>query len=225
MHLDFLGHACVSVESCHQTLLIDPYEPGQFDGRMRYEAIDVHPDWVVCSHDHADHCAVDAVPGSPTVINARHVLSIPGFRAHSSTTMSTMGATAADRWMRSPSPRTVAAFFTSRMSGKPHRRRCFVWNHHRPDILLIPVGGFYTIGAAQAAEWIVRLAPRTTIPIHYRTSGCALPIRDLEAFRAWIPEAQMWNSRRIHVDDSLPDHLIVAPRLAPREIDDAIGDP
>lgn len=38
-----------------------------------------------------------------------------------------------------------------------------------PDVLLIPVGGTYTLDAAQAAETIRILQPRVVIPMHYRT--------------------------------------------------------
>jgi hypothetical protein len=38
-----------------------------------------------------------------------------------------------------------------------------------PDILMVPVGGFYTIDAAQAKETAEQLNARTILPMHYRT--------------------------------------------------------
>ena len=65
MELEFLGHACVAVRSSEQVLIVDPYDSGQFGGRMAYSPIDVVANWVVCSHEHADHSATHALPGSP----------------------------------------------------------------------------------------------------------------------------------------------------------------
>ncbi|MBI3956006.1 MBL fold metallo-hydrolase, partial [Candidatus Gottesmanbacteria bacterium] len=39
------------------------------------------------------------------------------------------------------------------------------------DILLIPVGGFYTIDAASAAKVVGEIEPRIVIPMHYLTAG------------------------------------------------------
>ena len=40
-----------------------------------------------------------------------------------------------------------------------------------PDILFVPVGGFYTIDANQAAVIVSRLAPRIVVPMHYKGEG------------------------------------------------------
>ena len=41
----------------------------------------------------------------------------------------------------------------------------------RVDVLMIPVGGFYTIDARQAAELAKKIAPAVTVPMHYRGDG------------------------------------------------------
>ena len=38
------------------------------------------------------------------------------------------------------------------------------------DVLLVPVGGFYTIDASQATQVVDLLKPRAVIPIHYKTA-------------------------------------------------------
>ena len=38
------------------------------------------------------------------------------------------------------------------------------------DVLMVPVGGFFTIDAKQAHQVMEQLQPRLTIPMHYRTS-------------------------------------------------------
>lgn len=39
----------------------------------------------------------------------------------------------------------------------------------RVDVLMIPVGGFFTVDGAQAARLVEQLKPRVIIPMHYRT--------------------------------------------------------
>ena len=52
----------------------------------------------------------------------------------------------------------------------------------RTDILLIPVGGVYTIDAKKAVEVINQIEPRLVIPMHYQVPGVDLPIAGVEAF-------------------------------------------
>ena len=50
------------------------------------------------------------------------------------------------------------------------------------DVLLIPVGGYYTIDAGVATEVCNRLKPRVIIPMHYKNERCAFPIAAVDEF-------------------------------------------
>ena len=50
------------------------------------------------------------------------------------------------------------------------------------DVLLIPVGGFYTIGPKEAVEVMKALSPAVTIPMHYKTESLGFPIKPVEDF-------------------------------------------
>ena len=52
----------------------------------------------------------------------------------------------------------------------------------RVDVLLIPVGGFFTIDAPAASQVADQLKPRVIIPMHYKNDKCHLPIREVEGF-------------------------------------------
>jgi len=53
----------------------------------------------------------------------------------------------------------------------------------RVDVLLIPVGGLYSIDASEASRIVDRLKPAVVIPIHYKTKATASwPIATEEAF-------------------------------------------
>ena len=50
------------------------------------------------------------------------------------------------------------------------------------NVLLIPVGGNYTIDAAMAREYVDRIMPEIVIPMHYRTKGVNLDIDKVDEF-------------------------------------------
>ena len=54
----------------------------------------------------------------------------------------------------------------------------------RSDVLLVPVGGFFTIDHKQAADVVEALAPRIVIPMHYKTAKVDFPIAGVGAFLA-----------------------------------------
>ncbi len=61
----------------------------------------------------------------------------------------------------------------------------------RIDVLLIPVGGKFSIDGRQAKEIMSRLRPRITIPMHYRTPVTATwPIEDESGFLAGLKNAK-----------------------------------
>ncbi len=50
------------------------------------------------------------------------------------------------------------------------------------NVLLIPVGGNYTIDADMAKEYVDRIMPEIVIPMHYRTKDCKLDIDKVDEF-------------------------------------------
>ena len=53
------------------------------------------------------------------------------------------------------------------------------------DVLLVPVGGFFTIDAKGAQEVVVQLAPRVVIPMHYKTQDVTInQLRPVQPFLA-----------------------------------------
>ena len=50
------------------------------------------------------------------------------------------------------------------------------------NVLLIPVGGTYTIDAEMAKEYVDRIMPDVVIPMHFRTRDCKLDIDKVDEF-------------------------------------------
>ncbi|MBM3149105.1 MAG: MBL fold metallo-hydrolase, partial [Chloroflexi bacterium] len=50
------------------------------------------------------------------------------------------------------------------------------------DVLLIPVGGFFTIDAVVASQVCDDLKPRVVVPMHYKTSKLEYPVAGVDDF-------------------------------------------
>jgi len=63
------------------------------------------------------------------------------------------------------------------------------------DVLMLPVGGTYTIDHKSAWSVIGVLKPKTVIPMHYWVKGLNLPLRPVEDFLSLKPAD--WEYRRV----------------------------
>jgi len=57
------------------------------------------------------------------------------------------------------------------------------------DVLLIPVGGVYTIDGKQAAELVKQIKPRIAIPIHYKTNALKFDLQNVDPFLNSLPKS------------------------------------
>ena len=75
------------------------------------------------------------------------------------------------------------------------------------DILMIPVGGHYTIDAGEALHVIMQLNPKIVIPMHYRLPGLIYPLALVDEFLEEAKSAKLPSSAQETLDinkESLP---------------------
>lgn len=157
MKIQYLGHACFKLISGDDSLIIDPYADDSVDGfgHLREEAT-----MVIYSHKHADHYGVDCVKlidgdkskfkvdfiqswhddqeGALRGPNLIHVITCEGLRIAH---LGDLGCP---------------------LNEEQKERLTNL------DVLMIPVGGHFTIDADLAADITKSLAPKCAIPMHYR---------------------------------------------------------
>lgn len=193
--LHYFGHAAVGVrDASGSTLVVDPYNPGGFDGKMGYEPIPVQADYAVSSHEHFDHAAFEDLPGGKPVVVEEGMAGPFEIRrftfAHDEYAGERFGG---DVEALRIDVDDVSVLHLSDVGQSPagaipaRMRGC--------DVALVPVGGFYTVGAAQAWEWTRRLGARVVIPIHFKTPVCGLPLHRLDPFLTYF-------SAVVELDDS-----------------------
>jgi L-ascorbate metabolism protein UlaG (beta-lactamase superfamily) len=85
-----------------------------------------------------------------------------------------------------------------------------------PDVLLIPVGGFYTIDAKQARAIIDQLNPRVVIPMHYKGQGFGFDvIASVDDFLSlWEGTVKVLEGNTAEVTADTPAQVIL-PQFVP----------
>lgn len=180
LRIRWLGHASFHMVSGDGTrVMTDPY-----DDTVGYRVTRPEADIVTVSHNHFDHNAVNLVGGEPAVIKGSGERFVKGIRVLGMATFHDEQKGA----RRGPN-----IVFVIEMSGL---RICHLGDlgHTlssqqidqlgKVDILMIPVGGTYTIDATKATAIVDIMNPPVVIPMHYKTRATNFPPDTAEKFLA-----------------------------------------
>lgn len=199
MRISWLGHACFVVESAGFKMILDPYKevPGCKD-------IAAEVDGVLCSHDHFDHAYCDELKLRQGKANPFDVSAVDTFHDDQ------QGSLRGKNKIHKLSAEGMSVVHLGDL-GHPlseaqaeKLRGC--------DVLLIPVGGFYTIDAAVAADTVAQLQPRIVIPMHYRGEGFGFaPIDTVGPFLAHFAPGQVrrLENSELEVTAETPEQVAV----------------
>ncbi len=171
MKIRYLGHSCFALtESTGTTVVTDPF------GNVGFRLPPVKADAVTVSHSHYDHNNVSAIEGKPVVLDREGQYDVAGVEISA-----------------------IKSFHDEVNGGKRGENLIFKFRMDGLDIchlgdlgeectsslletllpvhvLLVPVGGKYTIDSEQAKEYVDRIMPSIVIPMHYKTKGLTLDI-------------------------------------------------
>lgn len=171
MDITYLGHSSFKLRGKTATVVTDPYDRTVGFGFPRIAA-----DVVTISHEHADHNQAVAVGGTarrptPFVIRAPGEYEVSGVSVFGVPTFHDSNA-GEERGKNTVYVIHVDDLSLVHLGDLGHR----LSDRHIEeiggvDILLVPVGGVYTIGPKEAIEVIGQLQPSLVIPMHYRTPG------------------------------------------------------
>ena len=178
MKIKWLGHSSFAITSDNGTKIItDPYAPAE---KLNYGEIKESADIVTVSHDHFDHNNVAAVRGNPEVV--RETAEIKGLKFKGISTYHD------DIHGKRRGKNTMFCFEVDgvkvcHLGDLGHQLTAEqVAEVGEVDVLLVPVGGFYTIDATVAGKVCDQLKPRVIIPMHFKTNKCAFPISGVDEF-------------------------------------------
>ncbi len=177
MKIRWYGHAAFLITSDEGTkIIIDPYEPGAFGGQLSYGKIEDKSDIIISSHDHADHNYTRDLPGTPQIILGSVSKTIKGIpiRGISAYHDPSRGK---ERGTNTIFTLTVDHIQLCHLGDLGHLLSDQELGEIGPvDILLIPVGGLFTIDSKEATKVGEQIKPKILIPMHFKTEKCGFPI-------------------------------------------------
>ncbi len=178
MKVKWLGHSSFLITSAAGVSLVtDP-----FDESLRYPFPRISADICTVSHDHFDHNCIRRLKNSPKVIKGAGKtevkgVTITGFESfHDETKGRERGGNIIFR-IEMDGLKIVHLGDLGHLLSDERLKE--IGEVH---LLLIPVGGKYTIDARGATQLMDALKPRITVPMHYKTEYLDLPIAPVEEF-------------------------------------------
>jgi L-ascorbate metabolism protein UlaG (beta-lactamase superfamily) len=182
MKIKWLAHSSFLITADSGTRIVtDPYHT---DNRFRPADINETAEIVTVSHGHGDHNNVKAVSGNPLVLDKAAVTAVKD-----KTIKIKAVPTAHDD--AGGSQRGQNLIFCFEVDGV-NICHCGDLGHlltdaqlkaiGKVDVLMIPVGGFFTVEPPVATKICEMLKPKIILPMHYKTDKVGLPIKPVDEF-------------------------------------------
>jgi L-ascorbate metabolism protein UlaG (beta-lactamase superfamily) len=179
MKIEWLGHSSFKLtESTGISLVTDPFDAA----KVGIPYPEVTADYVTISHKHFDHDAIANVKNYKAVIDSPGAFELEGVFLYGFMSYHDQ---------KKGALRGKNIVYKIRMDGVEVCHLGDIGEELTPmlaeligsiNILLIPVGGRYTINAKQAKEYVDMLMPDVVIPMHYMAEGYNTLLDDLEDF-------------------------------------------
>jgi L-ascorbate metabolism protein UlaG (beta-lactamase superfamily) len=207
MKIKWYGHASFLITADSGTKIItDPYEPGGYDGALSYGSPPDEADIALVSHDHPDHNYVQGLKGSPEVVKGSGSHTVSGIVFKGITTYhDTSGGK--DRGESTIFCFTVDGIKLCHLGDLGHTLNTKdIEQIGEVDVLMIPVGGYFTIDAEVATAVMNSLKPRLVIPMHFKTEKCDFPITTVDDFVRAKDKVTILSTSEIELSQgALPD--------------------
>ena len=198
--ITWLGHACFRFEADNWTVVIDPYADGCVDG---IGPVRENADAVYCTHGHHDHSAAENVTLSGRTAPADfsvETIEVP--HDHHGGTKRGMNLI---HIFRFGDLTVIHMGDTGLVPGEEvieKLRGC--------DAMLVPIGGFFTVGPEEAAEIVRKSGARVAIPMHYRTDRFGFEVLSTpDAFTALFGDVTELRGPTLVLDKDTPAGIVV----------------
>ncbi len=182
MIITWYGQACFKIQSGERTIIIDPYAKS-----IGLNPPQVSADLVFVTHEHADHSNVHTVKGDYFLINGPGEYEVKGVKAQgiSSFHDNEKGAKFGLNTLYLIEVEGIKILHMGDI-GQERLEDKQVEEVGDVDILMIPVGGFFTVDAKQAVTLINQIEPKVVIPMHYKIPK--LTIAELSGVNEFLEE-------------------------------------
>ena len=216
MEIKYLGHASFYLKTSKAKVITDPFDPSMVG--LPYPAREA--DIVTVSHQHQDHNFLAKIKGEPLVIDLpgeyeKKGVRITGFLSYHD---KKKGAERGENILFKFEIEGVNILHCGDLGLVPEEE--FIEELGEVDILLIPVGGIYTIDPKEAVTLIRGIEPSIVIPMHYNHDRLNQEVfgklSTLEDFlkEMGIPEVEPQESLKVKKEDLTGELQVVVLKIA-----------
>lgn len=181
MIITWQGHSCFKIQDKigpeGAVVVTDP-----FDKETGLKVPNFEADIITVSHDHKDHNNVGALRGNPFVISCAGEYDFKGVLIegidsyHDEKKGEARGGNIVYRIEIDDISVAHLGDLGEVLDNSQIEKLAGT------DVLLIPVGGKYTLDAKKAVEVISQIEPRIIIPMHYQTDGLKIDLDSVDKF-------------------------------------------
>lgn len=187
MKLHYLGHSCFRIISeTGSTIVCDPYQSD-------YVGLDmpaVRCDAVTVSHHHRDHDCTESILGGYAVIDEPIAFPADDIAVDSILTYHD-DCKGAKRGKNIVFSFLVDGIKAVHMGDAGCYDAKVVEFAKNCDVLLIPVGGVYTVDARQAKRYAEDIQPKIIVPMHYAVDTLKFELGSLDEFLSLFSSQQV----------------------------------
>jgi len=178
LKISWLGHSCFKIEDdSGKVVVTDPFAES-----VGYPVPKIRADVVTVSHEHYDHNNVKAIQGDPAVVRGPGEKTAAGMKFE---------GTATYHDEKKGKLRGENTIFCFEMDGV---RVCHLGDLGHllgekeakalgdVDVMMIPVGGTFTLDAGGAKKVVGMIKPKIAIPMHFKTPALTFEVDSVDRF-------------------------------------------
>ena len=194
MEIKFVGHSCFEIKGKDISLVIDPY-----DEKVGYKLPKLSAEVLLISHDHFDHNNKKGVSDYKLLIDGPGEYETSGVFIYGRATYhdTKNGESRGDNTIYLVN---IDGFDILHLGDLGHElSQSTMEKISNVDVLMIPVGGNYTVDAKTATKVISALEPGIVIPMHYKTDDLT-GVKDIDGIDKFLDEMGIENGDKQGID-------------------------
>src|SRR4030042_6122084 len=202
MEIAYLGHSSFKLKGRGASVITDPFGPST---GLKFPKVEA--DIVTVSHHHHDHNAVDLVGGNPFVISGPGEYEIKDVKLVGVASFHD-GKEGKERGKNTIFNIRIDDLYICHLGdlGQASFTSAQLEEIGQVDILLIPVGGTFTIDPAEAAKITASLEPKIVIPMHYFNPALKTKLEEAGKFLEEMGKENLAPQQKVVITkDKLPE--------------------
>jgi L-ascorbate metabolism protein UlaG (beta-lactamase superfamily) len=188
MDITYLGHSSFKIKTRTATVITDPFDPEMVG--LKYSGVE--GEIVTVSHEHRDHNATGRVSGIKKIVAGPGEYEIMGVSiiGYPSFHDAKEGV---ERGKNTIYVIEADGLRLAHLGDLGHVLSDDLVNQMGAiDVLMVPVGGKFTIGPKEAAEIVNKIDPYFILPMHFKAAGLnAEQFADIEPVETFLKETGM----------------------------------